>query len=129
MLSGQNHGVDGRAKHGQRAPRSRRRVTAVSRRMVELGKDEASQSSVGLTSARARPSTFRTSNRVYLMRRRLATLALFGSTVAVVYIAASCATPASASQPAAHLRATRRELDANQQIAQALSRLTFGARP
>ena len=97
--------------------------------MAELGKEKANQSFVGLTSARAWPSTFRTSNRVHLMRRCLATLALFGSTVAVVYVAASCATPASASQPAAYATTSPRELDANQQIAQALSRLTFGARP
>jgi len=63
------------------------------------------------------------------MRRRLATLALLGSTVAVVYVSASCATPASASQPAPRVTATSRELDTDQQIAQALSRLTFGPRP
>jgi uncharacterized protein (DUF1800 family) len=63
------------------------------------------------------------------MRRRLVTLAILASSVAVVYVSASCASPAAASQPAVPTSAGPRELAANQQIAQALSRLTFGARP
>ena len=63
------------------------------------------------------------------MRRRLVTLALLASSVAVVYVSASCASPAAASPAAVPISASPRELDANQQIAQALSRLTFGARP
>ena len=63
------------------------------------------------------------------MRRRLVTLALLASSVAVVYVSASCASPAAASPAAVPTSTSPRELDANQQIAQALSRLTFGARP
>jgi len=62
------------------------------------------------------------------MRRRLVTLALLASGVAVVYVSASCASPAAAS-PAAAPVAGPRELAADEQVAQALSRLTFGARP
>ena len=63
------------------------------------------------------------------MGRRLVTLALLASSVAVVYVSASCASPAAASPGAVPTSTGPRELDANQQIAQALSRLTFGARP
>ena len=63
------------------------------------------------------------------MRRRLITLALLGSCVATVYVAASSATPAVAAESATVATSGPRELDANQQVAQALSRLTFGARP
>ena len=63
------------------------------------------------------------------MRRRVATVAFLGSCAAATYIAASCATPAAASQDVASAVAGPRELDADQQVAQALSRLTFGARP
>ena len=63
------------------------------------------------------------------MRRRLVTLALLASSVAVVYVSASCASPAAASPAAVPISTSPREVDANQQIAQALSRLTFGARP
>jgi uncharacterized protein (DUF1800 family) len=62
------------------------------------------------------------------MRKRVVTLALMGSCASTVYIVASCATPAAASQLPRSTVAGR-ELDANQQVAQALSRLTFGARP
>jgi uncharacterized protein (DUF1800 family) len=62
------------------------------------------------------------------MRKRVLTLALMGSCAATVYVVASGATPASASQLPTSTVAGR-ELDANQQVAQALSRLTFGARP
>ena len=63
------------------------------------------------------------------MGRRLVRLALLASSVAVVYVSASCASPAAASPAAVPTSTGPRELDANQQIAQALSRLTFGARP
>jgi uncharacterized protein (DUF1800 family) len=63
------------------------------------------------------------------MRRRLVTLALVASSAVTVYVAASCATPAAASQDVARRALAPRELDANQQVEQALSRLTFGARP
>ena len=63
------------------------------------------------------------------MRRRLVTLALLASGVAVVYVSASCASPAAASPVAVPASASPRELDASEQVAQALSRLTFGARP
>ena len=63
------------------------------------------------------------------MGRRFVTLALLASSVAVVYVSASCASPAAASPAAVPTSTSPRELDANQQIAQALSRLTFGARP
>src|SRR4030095_11000551 len=62
------------------------------------------------------------------MRRRLVTLALAGSSAVTVYVAASCATRAAASQDVARATLAPRELDANQQVEQALSRLTFGAR-
>jgi uncharacterized protein (DUF1800 family) len=67
-------------------------------------------------------------NLVYRMQRRLVPLVLFGSAVTIAYVAASCATPAAASQAVAHTSVGPRELNADQQIAQALSRLTFGAR-
>jgi len=62
------------------------------------------------------------------MRRRLATLALFCSCIVVVYGSASCAASAAASQTTAHTALAPRELNADEQVAQALSRLTFGAR-
>ena len=62
------------------------------------------------------------------MRRRLVTLAAVASCAAAAYLATGCASPAAASQAVQASRGPR-ELDANQQIAQALSRLTFGARP
>ncbi|HTK53112.1 MAG TPA: DUF1800 family protein, partial [Gemmatimonadaceae bacterium] len=63
------------------------------------------------------------------MRRRLVTLALLVSSVAVVYVSASCASPAAASPAAVPTVTSPRELDANEQVAQVLSRLAFGARP
>jgi uncharacterized protein (DUF1800 family) len=66
---------------------------------------------------------------MHLMRRRVVTLAFVGSCAAATYVAASCATPAAASQDVARAVAGARELDADQQVAQVLSRLTFGARP
>ena len=63
------------------------------------------------------------------MRRRLITLAVLGSCVVAVYVAASSATPAAAAESATVSTLGPRELDANQQVAHALSRLTFGARP
>ena len=63
------------------------------------------------------------------MRRRLVTLALLASGVAVVYVSASCASPAAASPAAVPASTSPRELDASEQVAQALSRLAFGARP
>ena len=63
------------------------------------------------------------------MRRRLVTLALLVSSVAVVYVSASCASPAAASPAAVPVATAPRELDANEQVAQVLSRLAFGARP
>jgi uncharacterized protein (DUF1800 family) len=62
------------------------------------------------------------------MRTRVATLVLLGTCVATVYGVAS-SKPAAAAQDAAFEAATTRELDADQQVAHALSRLTFGARP
>ena len=61
------------------------------------------------------------------MRTRVATLVLLGTCVATVYGVAS-SKPAAAAQDAAFAAATNRELDADQQVAHALSRLTFGAR-
>ena len=71
------------------------------------------------------------------MRRRLVTFALAGTSVLAVYVTASSATTASASTNLGLLasgnrellRGIPRELDQNQQIAHALSRLAFGARP
>ena len=63
------------------------------------------------------------------MRRRLVILVSFASCAATACIAASCANPAAASQSVRRAAAGPRELDANQQIAHALSRLTFGPRP
>ena len=63
------------------------------------------------------------------MRRRLATLALLASGVAVVYVVGKLRHACSCLAGGRACRAGPRELDANQQIAQALSRLTFGARP
>jgi uncharacterized protein (DUF1800 family) len=63
------------------------------------------------------------------MRRRVITLALVGSCAVAAYVATSCAAPAAASQDVGRLTGGPRELDADQQVAQALSRLTFGARP
>jgi uncharacterized protein (DUF1800 family) len=62
------------------------------------------------------------------MRTRVTTLVLAGLCVATVYGAASFDT-ASASQDVAVRESSNRELDANQQVAHVLSRLTFGARP
>jgi len=97
--------------------------------MVELGKEEANGRIEGLTSVPHESSTSGLSNRVLLMRRRLVTLALLVSSVAVVYVSASCASPAAASPAAVPISAAPRELDANEQVAQALSRLAFGGRP
>ena len=63
------------------------------------------------------------------MRRRPVTLALLASYVAIVHASASCASPAAASRAALPVSATPRELDASEQVAQVLSRVTFGARP
>src|SRR5688500_5156350 len=63
------------------------------------------------------------------MRRRLVTLALFGTCVLAAYGAASSPQPAAASQVNAASTNGAREQDATQQVAHALSRLTFGARP
>jgi uncharacterized protein (DUF1800 family) len=63
------------------------------------------------------------------MQRRIVTLALFGTSVLAVHTTASSARPAAASQDVARVTSGPREIDANQQISQALSRLTFGARP
>ena len=80
-----------------------------------------------------RVSTFGSPGSVALMRRRLTALSLFGTCVFAVYGAASCARPAVASQEmphvSAHASSGMRELDAGQQVAHALSRLAFGARP
>ena len=62
------------------------------------------------------------------MRTRVATLVLFGTCVATVYGAAS-SSPAAAAQNAVLWTTSSRELDADQQVAHALSRLAFGARP
>ena len=62
------------------------------------------------------------------MRRRLATLALFCSCIVVVYGSASSAASAADVQTASHLSLVPRELNSDEQVAQALSRLTFGAR-
>src|SRR3954468_19406467 len=72
--------------------------------MVELGKEEANGRIDGLTSVPHESSTSGLSNRVLLMRRRLVTLALLVSSVAVVYASASCASPAAASPAAAPTR-------------------------
>src|SRR6476660_6127612 len=109
---------------------SRRRAPAISRRTVELGKEGASNVIRGLNAVGSEPSYLEDHpNRVDLMRRRLATLALFCSCIAVVYGSASCAASAAASQPAAHASLAPREPNADEQVAQALSRLTFGPRP
>jgi uncharacterized protein (DUF1800 family) len=63
------------------------------------------------------------------MQRRIVTLALLATGVLAVYTTASSARPASASPVVGGVTSGPRELDANQQISQALSRLTFGARP
>jgi uncharacterized protein (DUF1800 family) len=63
------------------------------------------------------------------MRRRLVTLALFCSCIAVVYGSASRVASAAAFQTAARESIAPRELNADEQVAQALSRLTFGPRP
>jgi uncharacterized protein (DUF1800 family) len=63
------------------------------------------------------------------MRRRLVTLALAGTCVLAVYVTASSAAIAPPSTEPSSGALTARELDANQQVAHALSRLTFGARP
>jgi uncharacterized protein (DUF1800 family) len=63
------------------------------------------------------------------MRRRLVTLALFCSCIAVVYGSASRVASAAAVQAAARAALSPRELNADEQVAQALSRLTFGPRP
>ena len=67
------------------------------------------------------------------MRGRLLTLTLFCTGVLAVYGAASCALPAVASQGAAldagRVSSAPRELTADEQIAHAVSRLTFGAKP
>src|SRR5215207_1350778 len=63
------------------------------------------------------------------MHRRLVTLALFGTCVLATYVAAS-AEPAVTTSPRLPAFASgAREQDATQQVAHALSRLTFGARP
>ena len=63
------------------------------------------------------------------MRRRLVTLALFGTCVLTAYATASRPRLAAAAQNAAPFTANTREQDATQQIAHVLGRLTFGARP
>ena len=63
-----------------------------------------------------------------LMRTRVATLVLLGTCVATIYGVAR-SEPASVARDAALWTSTARELDADQQVAHALSRLTFGARP
>ena len=63
------------------------------------------------------------------MHSRLIVLALAGTSVLAVSVTASRANTASASTDVARFASTSRELDANQQVAHALSRLTFGARP
>jgi uncharacterized protein (DUF1800 family) len=105
----------------------------VARRTVELGKEGASGVMGGLN-ARVGRAVYLEDHRtrVDLMRRRLATLALFSSCIAVAYGTASCAAAANASQQAARSAsavAAPRELNADEQVAQALSRLTFGPRP
>ena len=61
------------------------------------------------------------------MRPRVVILAFLGTCVATVYGVAS-SKPAAAAQEASFSTSSR-ELDADQQVAHALSRLTFGARP
>jgi uncharacterized protein (DUF1800 family) len=67
------------------------------------------------------------------MRGRHLTLTLVGTGMLAVYGAASCARPAVASQSAAvdaaRVSSVPRDLTADQQVAHALSRLTFGAKP
>jgi uncharacterized protein (DUF1800 family) len=63
------------------------------------------------------------------MQRRVVTLALFATGALAVYGVASAARPADASLDVTRNATGPRELDVDQQIAQALSRLTFGARP
>lgn len=67
------------------------------------------------------------------MRGRHLTLTLVGTGMLAVSGAASCARPAVASQSAAldaaRVSSVPRDLTADQQVAHALSRLTFGAKP
>ena len=63
------------------------------------------------------------------MRRRLVTLALFCSCIAAVYGSASRVASAAAVQTAVNASVAPRELNTDEQVAQALSRLTFGPRP
>ena len=62
------------------------------------------------------------------MRLRVVTLALLGTCAAAVYGFAS-SKPAAAAPKPVFSTTSGRELDADQQVAHALSRLTFGARP
>jgi uncharacterized protein (DUF1800 family) len=101
--------------------------------MVRLRVLNSAAPSVVYQSEYLRVSTFGSPGSVALMRRRLTALSLFGTCVFAVYGAASCARPAVASQEmphvSAHASSGMRELDAGQQVAHALSRLAFGARP
>jgi len=63
------------------------------------------------------------------MRRRLVTLALFGTCVLAAYGTAASPRSAAATETISGIASSTREQDATQQVAHALSRLTFGARP
>jgi uncharacterized protein (DUF1800 family) len=96
---------------------------------AELGKEGATHTPSGLN-AIAAPGVYPfDSHTSATMRRRLVTLGLFASCIATAYIASSCAGPAAASQAPSRAPMGPRELDANQQVVQVLSRLTFGPRP
>jgi uncharacterized protein (DUF1800 family) len=99
-------------------------------RTAELGKEGASDMQHHRLNALARGAVYPVDSHTSpSMRRPLSTLTLCVACTLTVYVAASCASPAAASQAVARVSAGPRELDANQQIAQALSRLTFGPRP
>ena len=65
-----------------------------------------------------------------VMRTRSFSVTLYALITGCALGTAGCASPASASQaPSAERSASARELNADQQVVHALSRLTFGARP